>query len=96
MAVSYTHLDEYKRQPLHSTVIVFGMAGEQTARISRSEELTKWRRSICEGAAYPSFGADKEVTLPDNVAAEYPEFSGYVRYERELVCSDTALSLIHI
>lgn len=79
--------------PLHSTVIVFGMAGEQTARISRSEELTKWRRSICEGAAYPSFGADKEVTLPDNVAAEYPEFSGYVRYERELVCSDTACAI---
>lgn len=79
--------------PLHSTVIVFGMAGEQTARISRSEELTKWRRSICEGAAYPSFGADKEVTLPDNVAAEYPDFSGYVRYERELVCSDTACAI---
>ncbi|MCD8380085.1 MAG: hypothetical protein LUC95_07205 [Lachnospiraceae bacterium] len=43
--------------------------------------LTQWTRSICEGSAYPDFAQEKEVVLPDTLAEEQPEFSGFVRYE---------------
>ena len=40
-----------------------------------------WRRSTCQSLAYPSFEGEKEVALPDDLAGELPEFSGFVRYE---------------
>ena len=43
--------------------------------------LTGWTRAVCEGAAYPAFGPAQPVTLPDALAEEQPEFSGFVRYE---------------
>ncbi len=40
-----------------------------------------WTRATCEGADYPAFGPAQSVTLPDTLAEEQPEFSGFVRYE---------------
>lgn len=45
----------------------------------------KWKRSICRSIAYPAFSEAKEITLPDRLAEEEPEFSGFVRYENQFV-----------
>lgn len=43
--------------------------------------LKTWKRSICESISYPEFLSYKAITLPDQLAAEEPDFSGIVRYE---------------
>lgn len=43
--------------------------------------LKEWQRSICESSSYPNFEQIKEVKLPDHLAEEQPEFSGFVCYE---------------
>lgn len=40
-----------------------------------------WKRSICRSIDYPTFKEEKDVRLPDSLAEEMPEFSGFVRYE---------------
>ena len=46
-----------------------------------------WKRSTCASASYPAFEGSKEVTLPDDLAAEQPLFSGFVRYENSFSAS---------
>lgn len=41
----------------------------------------EWKRSICRSIDYPKFEKDKVIILPDDLAKEEPEFSGFVRYE---------------
>lgn len=45
-----------------------------------------WQRSICRSIDYPLFDGQKAVTLPDALAAEEPEFSGFARYENNFNC----------
>lgn len=45
-----------------------------------------WQRSTVSSIAYPDFRETREVTLPDRLAEEKPEFSGFVRYEKEYFC----------
>ena len=72
--------------PLQPRVLVLGEppagAAIYTApQAGESIPLTGWTRATCEGAAYPAFGSAVPVTLPDDLAAEQPEFSGFARYE---------------
>lgn len=52
---------------------------------------SSWKRSTCAGIDYPAFGEAKEIVLPDPLAEEEPEFSGFVRYENTFR-ADEALS----
>jgi hypothetical protein len=49
--------------------------------------LTNIKRSACEGAEYPNFTGEKTVALPDNLADEQPEFSGFVRYTADFTAN---------
>lgn len=83
--------------PLHSYIIVAGECNtdSESAQIDYTRgkwiyegsagvcEITKAKRSVCEGINYPSFSGEKEVAIPDSLAEEQPEFSGYVKYETE-------------
>ncbi len=75
---------EVTLEPLKSQFLIMG---DCTASLYVQQELeteiplTVWKRSVCEGSAYPDFGQPKEIALPDQLAEEQPEFSGYVRYE---------------
>ena len=75
-------------EPLKSLVVVFGSCEVSYAApvVCRGEgtELTSWSRKLCPGIDYPNFGQPEMVTLPDDVAPQLPEFSGFLRYEREL------------
>ena len=72
--------------PLQPRVLVLGEPPAGAALYTappagESIPLTGWTRATCEGAAYPAFGSAVPVTLPDELAAEQPEFSGFARYE---------------
>jgi hypothetical protein len=56
-----------------------------TAEGQTIEFSEDWKRSICRSIEYPAFKAEKIVSLPDNLAEEEPEFSGYVRYENNFI-----------
>lgn len=43
--------------------------------------LESWTRSVCTGIDYPNFAQEIPVTLPDRLAEEQPQFSGFVRYK---------------
>ena len=72
--------------PLQPRVLVLGESPAGAAlytapALGDAIPLTSWTRATCEGAAYPAFGPAVPVTLPDALAEEQPEFSGFVRYE---------------
>ena len=43
-----------------------------------------WERSLCRSIEYPGFGKSRQVHLPDHLWEEKPEFSGFVRYEKQV------------
>ncbi len=79
--------------PLKSFIAVFdgtiNVSGEVTefikpvVRIQGNEIdfMEVWKRSICRSIDYPNFKDAKVISLPDKLAEEEPEFSGFVRYE---------------
>lgn len=78
-------------EPLKSIAVVFGSCDaafvEPVRCLGRPTVLDRWTRSLCEGTQYPVFGERAEATLPDDISAEYPEFSGFVRYETSVIFS---------
>ena len=87
-------------EPLKSIAIVFGSCDVPfTAPVlckGEAIELKEWERSTCEGIQYPSFGKAVSVNLPDNIADEQPEFSGYARYETSIQISGRCSTVLEI
>ncbi|MDR0375556.1 MAG: hypothetical protein LBH85_07510, partial [Treponema sp.] len=81
-------------EPGKGLIIVFGYSGEAGIRLPVSDDgeeimLADWTRSVCEGAEYPVFGEAAPVILPDRLAGEMPEFSGFVKYKTKFVAEDS-------
>lgn len=85
-------------EPMKSRIIVFDRSingSEEVLQMPALQEQMKesvefegeWKRSICESIHYPEFEKEKEVRLPDHLAEEEPEFSGFVRYENYFTVS---------
>ena len=75
-------------EPYKSLIIVFAETKEKLSLPLYFKENVKpwndgWRRSSCASAEYPAFGVSKEISLPDHLELEEPEFSGFIRYEKE-------------
>jgi hypothetical protein len=73
-------------EPRKSLAVVFGETGEwvipKGAALKGIEiPINGWKRSVCKSIEYPNFGSTIPVDLPDSLAEEQPEFSGYIRYE---------------
>lgn len=79
-------------EPLHSLIVVFDVPEERPEPLpcltGATEALRTWKRSQCEGAAYPRFEKEAIIHLPDRLADEQPEFSGFVRYETAILASE--------
>lgn len=60
---------------------VEGLLSEPVCHEGEEMPLGTWKRSVCAGIDYPNFENEKQITLPDALAEECPQFSGYVRYE---------------
>lgn len=76
----------FRIEPLKSRFIIFGECTEAMylkQEFSDEIPLKDWTRATCEGAEYPNFGVAAAVSLPDCLAEEQPEFSGFVRYETQ-------------
>ena len=74
-------------EPLKSVILAAGEAEEMSRPIlceGSAVELTHWNRSQCESIEYPAFAQEQEIVLPDGLAGEQPEFSGFVRYETDI------------
>lgn len=80
--------------PLHSYLIVVDHADEVTVPqihpatgkwiYEDSAQKVEWKelvRGTCEGIQYPMFGKKQMVDIPDRLAEEQPQFSGFVSYE---------------
>ena len=84
-------------EPLKSVAVVFGACDaplvKPVACAGEVEKLTLWNRSICPGIEYPGFGKPVPVTVPEDIAKELPEFSGFARYETVIrsVSGETAV-----
>lgn len=94
--------DHLTVEPLHSVFLVSGMnpAEAESAPLSACARQpvsfeTKWKRSICRSIDYPVFKKEKEILLPDTLAEEEPDFSGFVRYENTFL-SEQAEYLLEI
>lgn len=87
-------------EPLKSIAVVFGTCDEPLAApvlcTGEAIELKAWKRSTCEGVQYPNFGNAVSVSLPDNIAEEQPEFSGYARYETSIQISESRSAVLEI
>lgn len=92
-------------EPFQSLILVFDEAGDRAVRkplagIGKTgEEIPfdgAWKRSICESTAYPDFGQEKSVPLPDHLAEEEPKFSGWVRYENKIRLHGAARTVLTI
>ena len=86
-------------EPLKSLFIVFGDCDELQEipdYTGQGVELTTWQRSICEGSMYPAFSEKKAVALPDPLADEQPQFSGFVRYETNFPAKSADAVLLEI
>ena len=73
-------------EPEKSLIVLFdkteeGVLGRPLVCAGEGIEITRWKRSVCASLSYPKFGEEKEVELPDQLAREQPDFSGFVRYE---------------
>lgn len=84
-------------EPLHSLAIVCGNSNEKLKKattLSKSyTELRDWTRKTCSAIEYPNFSCAEEIQLPDRLAEERPEFSGFVRYETVFEWDNTSCVL---
>ena len=94
-------------EPLKSYLLVFesrekaeAILKEKTTPISGEGVeipfIGTWQRSICRSIEYPHFKAKKEVTIPDRLHEEEPEFSGFVRYENRFEGEEAATYILEI
>ncbi|MDR2178652.1 MAG: hypothetical protein LBP20_11545 [Treponema sp.] len=85
-------------EPLKSLIIVFddallpGDIGKPTVKPQGCiiDLDGGWTRSVCDAIEYPLFKEAEKVNLPDRLAEEKPEFSGFVRYERPVILNAEA------
>ena len=94
-------------EPLKSYLLVFESREKAEAILKEKTTLISgegveipfigtWQRSICRSIEYPHFKAKKEVTIPDRLHEEEPEFSGFVRYENRFVGEAAATYILEI
>lgn len=92
-------------EPFQSLILIFDKVGERVLRKPLTSIEVKgkeavftgaWKRSICESIAYPNFGQEKMVHLPDHLAEDAPKFSGWVRYENKIQLKGAARTILTI
>ena len=68
----------------------------ETVEGMRELPLGAFRRSVCEALSYPAMSREKSVSLPDEPEREYPDFSGFIRYETELQLDKAGKTLLFV
>jgi len=86
-------------EPTKSLIIIFDDTDIklQDPVMTEGSELpwnNGWKRSICRSINYPAFEQEKDISLPDNLGKEEPDFSGFVCYKKEYECLEVPERLI--
>ncbi|NLO83816.1 MAG: hypothetical protein GX096_00045 [Clostridiales bacterium] len=81
--------------PLHSLIVVFDVEDCEPICHGKPQTIgstiiSQWQRSVCSSIDYPHFSVAKQVKTPDDFAMEAPDFSGFVRYEAQLMINQKA------
>lgn len=95
-----------KIEPLKSVMMILDDFGDSLKNILTCAELwnerkeieflASWKRSICKSIEYPYFKEEKYVSMPDMLAEERPDFSGFVRYENTFCAREGKEYLLEI
>ena len=72
------------------------LAAESAEKKTTVCPLTRWMRSVCRAEAYPDFGPEREVTLPDAYELEDPSFGGFIRYETDFMYDPDATERVQL
>lgn len=95
-------------EPLKSLIVIFDAALTDVKEVSNYvkpavriagnaiEFNQNWKRSICRSIEYPNFKDAKIISMPDKLAEEEPEFSGFVRYENSFSISNNKKVILEI
>ena len=95
-------------EPMESYLLIFGdapaeLAEPLTSRIARAKGAMgslsfngSWQRSLAKSLEYPLFKEDRPVSLPDHLATDHPNFSGWARYENTFTLSREGLTCLEI
>jgi len=87
-------------EPLKTVAVVFGTCdaplAEPVVCVGEAEELTQWSRKLCAGIEYPTFAEAAAVTIPEDIALDLPEFSGFARYETEICATGNETVVLEI
>lgn len=93
-------VDHYNRYEEDIRLMAEAVLKEKTTPISGEGVeipfISTWQRGICRSIEYPNFKAKKEVTIPDRLHEEEPEFSGFVRYENRFMGEAAATYILEI
>jgi hypothetical protein len=87
--------------PYQSAVIVFGLTDninlKEPASYNQEIELKEgWSMSLAKPLEYPNFHDEQKIGSFENVGIKYPEFSGFIRYEREIEMNKTKRAYLAI
>ncbi len=76
-------------EPYQSVVIVFGEAENLHKRVMltsvREEKILRnWEVSLARSIEYPNFHSKKTVDILENIGLQFPEFSGFIKYKKNI------------
>ncbi|MDR0376584.1 MAG: hypothetical protein LBH70_02200 [Spirochaetaceae bacterium] len=88
-------------EPYHSLMVIFGETEgwpvhDVPCFTGTEIPLPGWKRSLCKSTEYPVFGDPEPVELPDTLAKQTPDFSGFIRYETEFALDGQKTLLLEI
>ena len=91
-------------EPLQSVLLILDSEApelrasfaEKKAGCAEVVFVSPWQRSMVQAIDYPNFGEKKEVSLPDHVEAELPDWSGLARYENRFEAKAGDVVLVEI
>lgn len=82
-------------EPLHSLILLFDQTNGALTTSFKPEDWEEklpwnagWQRSVCPSVEYPRFTGETPLDLPDRLAEQLPDFSGFARYEKPYFCEE--------
>lgn len=88
--------------PFEPKILIFGSKGgerdfrEKLSLLDEKILLENWDVSLCECKEYPAFGDSFAMEKTVNIGNLYPDFSGFIRYEKKVFLSQKKSVVLEI
>ena len=88
-------------EPYQSALVVFGEEPEELKPAATAEGSVvpldeNWQVSLCEAPKYPEFGESFKMKTLDSIGMDYPDFSGFVRYEKSFDLAEINAAVLEL